>query len=158
MPFYDRFLKSHYDQILEIGIKDGDSLRMWTERFPDADFYAVDINDAELVGNVTQYKADAYTLEFVNKLPDGFDLIIDDGPHTEASWLFLLQHYRDKLRPGGTLVIEDMIHPGSLLKLMNHAKRLGYTYVQYHDIRCWSKEPYASRYGKCLGIITAERP
>ena len=53
----------------------------------------------------------AYDLEFVESLgsrfPQGFDLIIDDGPHIEEHQVFFLENYLQLCTPGGYLVVEE---------------------------------------------------
>ena len=55
---------------------------------------------------------DAYTCEMLENLgaayPDGFDLIIDDGPHVVDSQLFFLREYAMLCAEGGYLVCEDV--------------------------------------------------
>jgi hypothetical protein len=40
--------------------------------------------------------------------PDGFDIIIDDGPHTLESQIYAVKNYLYLLKPGGILFIEDV--------------------------------------------------
>ena len=44
--FYDQFLtKPHYENILEIGCKHGQSIALWEECFPQANIFGADIVD-----------------------------------------------------------------------------------------------------------------
>jgi 23S rRNA U2552 (ribose-2'-O)-methylase RlmE/FtsJ len=93
--------------LLEIGIKDGASLRMWADWLPVAKIYGVDIQGLSSISGVTTIKADATkpipSLENVK-----FDLIIDDGSHycsqqqESFAWLW------PKLRKGGFYIMEDL--------------------------------------------------
>jgi phosphoribosylpyrophosphate synthetase len=51
--------------------------------------------------------------ELETKHPDGFDIIIEDGPHTLESQIFAVQNYTQLLKDGGILIIEDVITTGS---------------------------------------------
>ena len=58
------------------------------------------------------YQGDAYnggSLKlFCDECAEGFDVIIDDGPHTLASQIFTVSHYFPMLKPNGVLIIEDI--------------------------------------------------
>ena len=49
----------------------------------------------------------AYDKKIVDELP-GFDIIIDDGPHTFDSHTACLELYLPKIKKDGMLVIEDI--------------------------------------------------
>jgi predicted O-methyltransferase YrrM len=54
---------------------------------------------------------DAYeesTVSFLSKNYEGFDIIIDDGPHTWESQRFFFENYYKLLNDGGLLVCEDV--------------------------------------------------
>jgi len=120
--FYDEHLNSHKENVrsmLEIGIYNCSSLKMWEEYFVNSEIYAIDIYDKK------QY--DSYRIHtFVCNQTDHvllndlfcekeFDLIIDDGGHTmdqqQKSILFLFS----KLKSNGFYIIEDLhtsLRPG----------------------------------------------
>ena len=59
----------------------------------------------------TFYEHNAYDEEFVALLEEewcGFDVIIDDGPHTLESQVFAVKHYLPLLNEGGVFAIEDI--------------------------------------------------
>lgn len=97
--------------VIEIGIYEGGSIKLWADFFNQANVHGVDINDAPTwlakLDRVACHKTNAYVPEFVSSLPD-LDVIIDDGPHTLDSMLFVAEHYTKRLAPGGVLVIEDI--------------------------------------------------
>jgi hypothetical protein len=101
-------------RILEIGVHDGPSLRMWKEYFYNSKIIGVDI-DPECkkqeedriiveIGNQNDFKFLHYNIGEKYKL---FDLIIDDGSHVNEhvihsfGWLFRF------LNKGGVYIIED---------------------------------------------------
>jgi predicted O-methyltransferase YrrM len=107
--------QTNVTNFLEIGVQRGFSILMWRDFFPNATVVGVDINVCPMLENqerVVAVTTNAYDKNFVNLLLDeSFDIIIDDGPHTAESWFFLLDNYVKKLRPGGVLIIEDIIDP-----------------------------------------------
>ncbi|HEY3484316.1 MAG TPA: class I SAM-dependent methyltransferase [Ilumatobacteraceae bacterium] len=111
-PVYDLLLGRHRTarRVLELGVDRGGSLRAWLEAFPDAAVCGVDNRpvDMETVQRVTVLEADAYDPEFVKTVPGGWDVIVDDGPHSLPSMRFVAAHYTPRLAPGGTLIIEDV--------------------------------------------------
>jgi spermidine synthase len=101
--------------VLEIGIHQGGSIKLWKEYFINATIYAVDNNKNAVFPKDTSdekiklYVNDAYSLRFVDSVPNNnFDLIIDDGPHTLDSMIKFLQYYQSKLNENGILIIEDI--------------------------------------------------
>lgn len=112
-----RKIKLSAKAILEIGIYEGGSIRLWKEYFSNARIYGVDIttklfNLQQLdSSNIHLMNENAYTLEFVQYLKDRnykFDVIIDDGPHTLESMTFIAKHYPSLLTKNGILIIEDI--------------------------------------------------
>jgi len=115
LRIYDRFF-SCYDQeiktILEIGVGDGECLRMWRDYFPEAFIFGLDICacrcfEEDRIRVLHGDQGNAQTLETL-AMCGPFDLIIDDGSHR-------VRHQKDTffalfptLRPGGVYAIEDM--------------------------------------------------
>lgn len=107
IPFYEKHLPKEPKRILEIGVKEGRSLAMWAEYFPDAEIHGLD-----LFTNTTEEEVNCYLGEQIEKLPlefaasihlhQGnqcdyllleqlrkldFDVIIDDGSHNSRDQL-----------------------------------------------------------------------
>jgi hypothetical protein len=104
-------------RVMEIGIYDGGSIALWSDYFPNATVYGVDItplrpaamflNSYNRVNLKTQ--VDAYsptTLSWWNGTK--FDVIVDDGPHTLASMKVCVSSYSKLLTDTGILVVEDI--------------------------------------------------
>ena len=134
---------SRIKAILEIGVFEGDSLREWHSRFPQAIVHGVDLstpNVTDLDPNlVTIYSGvDAYSTNSISRFlgirPQGYDLIIDDGPHTLESQLFFVRNYGSLLADDGIMVLEDIIHQGAREKL-EEAIDLEEFEVVRHDMR-----------------------
>lgn len=98
-------------RILEIGVETGGSLCMWREYFPNATVTGVDLKPCPQVvdrGRIEVVVGDAYSYDTADSIHGGFDVVIDDGPHTLESMTFVVLNYLQKVRPGGLLVIEDI--------------------------------------------------
>ena len=101
--------------VLEIGIERGGSLKLWNDYFVNATIYGLDINDApqflsEYKRIITQNR-DAYSSDTLHYFLDKnikFDVIVDDGPHTLDSMIFVLENYTKLLNKDGILIIEDV--------------------------------------------------
>jgi hypothetical protein len=113
--YYFRHLRLSPIRLLEIGVLDGRSLATWKVYFPHAKLYGLDIDPScrrfedDRVRIFIGSQADASVLASVREhVPDGFDVIIDDGSHyvrhVEASFAGLFGH----LREGGIYAIEDL--------------------------------------------------
>lgn len=122
---YDKYLspkKYTAKKILEIGMFLGDSQRMWNEFFPNATIYGTDVNFMGRIikfeNNIIKIFGDAYSDAVIDALPNDFDIIIDDGPHTLESMITFLKRYSFKVRSGGVVVIEDIQSIDWIPKLM----------------------------------------
>lgn len=109
MEVYD-LLFGTPERLLELGVHRGASLALWAAAFPDCHVHGVDINPVK-VDDATVWVGDAYTPEMVADLPGPFDVIVDDGPHTLQSMLFVAAHYTHLLSASGVLAIEDIPDP-----------------------------------------------
>lgn len=117
LEVYDTLLGRHRETargVLEIGVFQGESLKLWRDAFPFASVLGLDVDplwhgDGQRIDVV---QGDAYTAETLSWVSTArHDVIIDDGPHTLESMLFVARHYSRLLAPGGTLVIEDIEDP-----------------------------------------------
>lgn len=97
-------------KVLEIGVEFGGSILMWRDYFPNAEIFGLDkkfIPQMEGRDRIRMFMGDAYSHEMADNLPDGFDVIVEDGPHTLDTMTFAALEYSKKLSPGGVLVLED---------------------------------------------------
>ena len=123
---YEKGFEAYRDQevkLLEIGIKQGASLRMWHEYVSKALIYGIDLNpqsmitDEERIITFCGAQQDTGFLEAIVKEHGPFDFIIDDGGHwAEHQWKsleYLSEHVRR------TYFIEDLwkgyVHGGDTL-------------------------------------------
>jgi len=121
LTLYDELFSSRRDtakNILEIGIWDGGSIKLWHDYFANANIYGIDVeecrtgpwlNDYE---RITTYRRDAFNFDFVVtefiKKGIEFDVVIDDGPHTIRSQFATAHIYNHVLSDDGILIIEDI--------------------------------------------------
>ncbi len=108
-------------KLLEIGLSKGSSTRLWRKYLPRADIWIAEYHlryvedlqqelDALQIKVVTGDQGNRTTLmRWVNETGGNFDLIVDDGGHTNAmQYRSLTTLFSHALKPGGVYVIEDL--------------------------------------------------
>jgi len=108
-PFVDKKIK-----VLEIGIWQGGSLKMWKEYFGDqAEIIGVDIDsrckkfEEERIRIHIGDQANINFLQELIKLEGGFDIIIDDGGHRMNQQIISFQELYGAVNNGGIYLCED---------------------------------------------------
>ena len=112
---YEKFFKTmRYDvkNLIEVGIWEGASTRMWQMYFPDAIIHALDITRSSVdkiseISRVKGYHMNACEPAFWSSLNFKAEIIIDDGSHIVEEQVKMLSLAWDTLLPGGYYVIED---------------------------------------------------
>jgi len=144
---YERFFFQYRYKpirILEIGIYNGDSLKLWGNYFQQASIFGIDISpkiecDTDVVKTFVADQSNRTQLQsFIDAHGGDFDFIIDDGGHSmeqqQVSFGFLFPF----VKPGGYYVIEDLhtsipsLHPefsptpetSTLVMIENFVKRM----------------------------------
>lgn len=119
--FYEKELQGlNPKRILEIGVKDGASLRMWKEFYPKAEVVGIDINPRIDIPGCKVYTMNQCDIYLLWKLGN-FDLIIDDGSHmTLHQQISFYSLFRDQLNKKGIYIIED-IHTSFYSEYINSA-------------------------------------
>ena len=85
IDFYEHHLPKNPKKILEIGVKEGASIRMWQEYFPEAEIHGLDLFIEFPVPSITGIhwhkgnQCDWRLMEILRR--EDFDVIIDDGSH-----------------------------------------------------------------------------
>lgn len=109
---YDKFLstiRNDVKSVIEIGSRVG-SAKLWLDYFPNAHVYSVDlktfnINDPRF----TMLKINQGDTSALNKAfndPNGYDVIIDDGPHSSPEQLISFDFFKDKFNK--LYIVEDL--------------------------------------------------
>lgn len=107
-------LKNKNINILEIGINDGSSLKMWYEYFSRAFIYGLDIDDKLCYNNdrvscgILDQSKDDHLDYFVKNINTKFDIILDDGSHHLRDQQLTFYYFLSLLNPGGIYIIEDL--------------------------------------------------
>jgi hypothetical protein len=132
-PIYEMMLGKMREKplkILEIGVANGNSLRMWAEYFPKAHIFGADIDDKSYLNTdrIKTFRCDQSDRESLKRLiaqTGDVDIIIEDGshvvmhqqltlamlkPHTKMYWVEDL-HTSDPLWQGQNLYGYDMSFP-----------------------------------------------
>lgn len=116
LPIYQKLFGSKdVKNILEIGVQRGGSIKLWSDYFPHAHVFGIDLTD-ELVcldiknkENISLIFEDAYSAQIIEKLKNTkFDVIIDDGNHMLNSMKKAIELYLPILENDGVFIIEDL--------------------------------------------------
>lgn len=85
LDFYEKYLPKNPKKILEIGVKEGRSIRMWQKYFPETEIHGLDLFmefPVPDIPNVTFHQGNQCDWRLLEKLrAENFDVIIDDGSH-----------------------------------------------------------------------------
>lgn len=149
--------------LLEIGVWNGESIRYWRDLFKNGNIYALDIHFCDKINNEKNIKhivGNAYSFEINNLFdPHSIDIIIDDGPHTLESFVYLIENYIDKLKIGGLMIIEDIINTSWTPQLINLINKQPHkTRYTIHDMRNKQKtRRLLKRWTNGLDVLVIER-
>jgi hypothetical protein len=112
---YDRYLSSLRSKpivMLEIGVQDGPSLRMWRDYFPEGHIWGLDIdpacksNEEQRIAVVIGDQKDPAALARCAPGED-FDLVLDDGGHYAVDQRASLLELWPRIKRGGFYIVED---------------------------------------------------
>ena len=110
--FLGHFVNSKVN-LLEIGIDETESLKLWQGYFKEIQLYGIDIDEKSFTDpTVTLFKVDQSKSDqlanFKANVETQFDIIIDDGSHVPTHQILTLESLWSLLRPGGVYIIEDI--------------------------------------------------
>jgi hypothetical protein len=118
--FYDEFFQQFKNQeeinILEVGVLDGMSLKMYNEYFNGrCNIYGLDIDNKSHLDteNIKTFIVDQGSAEQLDNFKQiigdtKFDIIIDDGSHQLNHQQLTLYKFHDLLKPNGIYILEDL--------------------------------------------------
>lgn len=102
-------------KLLEIGIRYGDSVKLWERYFPNAELHFIDIDPSQIryYSERSHYHFINQTdreglIDFGNRVKGDFDVIIDDGGHRMDQIIMSFQSLFPYLKKGGLYIIEDL--------------------------------------------------
>jgi hypothetical protein len=110
---YLPFKRTDKLKILEIGVLNGESLRMWKDYYVSSNIIGIDITKEAKVYEEERIKIEIGSQTdptFLNQVTIDygmFDMIVDDGSHVNNDVIFSFQHLFEHVKPGGIYVVED---------------------------------------------------
>ena len=97
--------------MLEIGVADNGSVKLWSKYFDNPNITVIDIVEKD-VGDASFVLLDQsdekMLLQYALRNEANFDIIIDDGSHVPAHEFVYLIHLWKTLKPGGVYIVEDI--------------------------------------------------
>jgi SAM-dependent methyltransferase len=118
--------------LLEIGVWQGHSIKMWQEYFSNSEIIGVDITKKHLLFSVPVLLADA--TEPIQELEGmTFDYIIDDGSHLLHDQINAFNQLWDKVKEGGKYFIEDIIGDAEMQEIQQVLSSRGIAHKTYDN-------------------------
>ena len=115
IQLYEKYFSSFRNSkinILEIGVDNGDSLRIWREYFTNANICGIDILKKDFkIDNTEILQGDQSDKNFLSTIIQkykNFDIIIDDGSHLKKDVIKSFHLLFPYLNNEGLYVVEDM--------------------------------------------------
>jgi hypothetical protein len=114
---YDKHFQSIRESVkvfIEIGVKDGQSIRMFEEYFPNAMIYGIDIDPRckQFETNRTRIligdQNDDRFLSEIRNIIGPYDILLDDGSHITTHQIKTFDVLYSNMKPGGFYIIEDL--------------------------------------------------
>jgi hypothetical protein len=163
LPLYQKLLISKKEtakNVLEIGVLNGGSIKLWSDFFTNAVVYGLDIlnindiwegikNKENIVlhTSINAYDNNFFNTHFLNKNIK-CDLMLDDGPHTLESMIQFIKLYSQIMTDDGILIIEDVQYWEWINILMNAVPEHLKKFVKVYDLR-----PIKGRYDDIVFTI-----
>jgi len=139
--------KETAQNVLEVGIWSGGSIKLWRDFFTNANVYGLDIIHMDQVWEgiknnekiILYTSTDAYDenfvrTQFLNKNIT-FDFMLDDGPHTLESMIQFIKLYSQIMTEDGILIIEDVQHMDWINILENAVPDHLKQFIKIYDLR-----------------------
>lgn len=150
LPLYQHLLvrkKETAKNILEVGIGEGGSIKLWHDYFVNANIYGLDIMDYNSVWDeiknneriILYTSINAYDFNFLYShflyKNIKFDFILDDGPHSLESMIMFIRLYSQVMTDDGILIIEDVQDWNWIDILKNETPEHLKKYIKVYDLR-----------------------
>jgi hypothetical protein len=154
-PFYHQLFQGRCVRaLLEVGVLEGASLRMWRDYFPEAEIVGFDIEPGYMVNGEERIQTflcngtDGGIQLHRKYMPEKFDIIIDDASHEPDDQVAAVNNLMPFLADGGVYVIEDV------WSIRRVSKALQYS----HAIQVFKSGNAALEIDDVLIVIEKERP
>jgi predicted O-methyltransferase YrrM len=159
---YEELLSSYINKevkLLEVGVLYGASALIWYELLPNSKLFLVDIKNwmhQKITKHLNNdrykfYKMNGYSQYAVNTLKldvlSGFDIILEDGPHSIETQSIFLKKYFPLLNKDGIMIIEDVEYKNVEL-LIKQVPSNYRKFVKIYDLR-----KQKNRYDDILFVI-----
>jgi hypothetical protein len=149
LDLYNSLLESKKEsarRVLEIGMWDGGSIKLWYDFFQNATIYGLDCIDIHQVWDeikkdriILHTSIDAYDENFfITNFLDTrlkFDFLLDDGPHSLESMIQFIKLYSQIMADDGILIIEDVQQIEWIEILKNEVPESLKPYIHVYDLR-----------------------
>jgi hypothetical protein len=113
-PVYEEYFGTLRDEpinLLELGILEGASLRVWLDYFTKAKIYGIDSGQPVAIQDprLYQFSSPVHEPQVASYFPDDwFDVIIDDASHVHGQQVAAFEYLWPKLKSGGLYFVEDI--------------------------------------------------
>jgi len=163
LPLYQQLLinkKETAKNVLEVGIYNGGSIKLWSDFFTNAKVYGLDVMNVNDVWDgiknndkiILYTSTDAYNYDFFkNQFLDEnikFDFMLDDGPHSLESMKQFIKLYSQVMTDDGILIIEDVQSWDWIDILKNEVPHHLKQFIKVYDLR-----PNKNRYDDIVFTI-----
>lgn len=138
--FKDKRLTS--TEIMEVGVSNGGSIKLWNDYFLNASIYGLDIMDMrDSIQDIKDYpriklflNTNAYNIN-PHSFNKKFDIIIDDGDHQLSNQIIFIKNYLPILEKDGILIIEDIQRIDDIQILTNETPEEYKKFIEVYDLR-----------------------
>jgi hypothetical protein len=149
LDLYEKLLFSKKEtakNVLEVGICDGGSIKLWHDYFINATIYGLDVkkitdiwdgiknNGRIMLGCFDAYDETNFYTQLASKNIN-FDFLLDDGPHTLESMKQFIKLYSQVMADDGILIIEDVQDWDWINILMDETPEHLKKFVKCYDLR-----------------------
>tara|TARA_B100000965_G_scaffold42235_1_gene31022 strand:+ start:4814 stop:5371 length:558 start_codon:yes stop_codon:yes gene_type:complete len=149
LPLYEKILspiRESAENVLEIGIAQGGSIKLWYDYFKKATIYGCDIQDVVKIPEIKNNNRiildcinNAYEEEYVKKTfldkEIKFDFMLDDGSHTLEHQVAFIKLYSPLMKNNGILMIEDIQQMQFISTLKSATPEHLKQYIEIYDLR-----------------------
>lgn len=101
--------------VVEVGVQEGNSVRMWQEYFPNALIHGLEIDARYKIHEDTRIRIwvcdstdQAHVEDVVSRIDGEIDLVIDDGSHHPFDQIKTFKNFFPHLADGGIYFVEDV--------------------------------------------------